>query len=147
MSGDATLVLLKPDARQRNLVGTILHRIEEHGLHLDMIQTVHPTEKLLADHYQEHTEKDFYPGLEQYMLEDPGVVAVKITGTDAVQLMRDLAGDTEPVSADEGTIRGDLGTDSYDQADAEDRGLRNLVHASELGDAQRELQLWFSKTV
>ncbi len=144
MSGESTLILLKPDARQRNLVGQILHRIEDEGLHLDTIRTVEPTEELLADHYQEHTEKDFYPGLVDYMLEDPGVVAVKVTGTDVVTKMRSLAGDTEPATADDGTIRGDLGTDSYEQADQEDRGLRNLVHASEPGEAQRELHLWFS---
>lgn len=143
MPGDATLVLLKPDARQRNLVGEVLHRIEEEGLELDTIRTVQPTEELLADHYQEHTGEDFYPGLVEYMMEDPGVVAVKVTGDDAVQRMRNLAGDTEPASAEEGTIRGELGTDSYEQADAEGRGLHNLVHASEPGEARRELSLWF----
>ncbi len=99
MSGNTTLVILKPDARQRKLVGTILKRIEQHSLHLNAIKTIHPNKELLANHYREHLEKDFYPGLEQYMLEEPGVVAVQVTGNNAVQRMRELAGDTRTCSS------------------------------------------------
>jgi len=142
---ESTLVLLKPDARQRNLVGEVLGRIEDEGFSLDAVRTVEPTADLLAEHYREHVDAEFYDGLVEYMREPPGVVAVAVSGENAADRIRDLAGDTEPASADPGTIRGDLGDDSYDRADAEGRGLRNLVHASEPDEAERELELWFGE--
>jgi nucleoside-diphosphate kinase len=141
---ESTFVILKPDARQRGLVGKILEYFESAGLKIVEIQSVEPTPDVLDVHYEEHVGKDFYAGLVEYMMEGPGVIAVELRGDDAVRTARDVIGDTEPAAAANGTIRGDLGNDSYDQADAEGRGLRNLVHAAEDPDAaERELQLWF----
>jgi len=144
MPGDQTLILLKPDTVQRNLIGQILARFEAEGFAIDQIRTVEPSTELLHHHYEEHVDEDYFAGLLAYMQEDR-VIACIMTRDNAVSAARDLIGDTEPAAADEGTIRGDLGEDSYEQADAEDRGLRNLVHASEdVEAAEREIALWFS---
>lgn len=75
-------------------------------------------------------------------MQEDRVIACIITRDNAVTAARDLIGDTEPAAADDGTIRGDLGDDSYEQADAENRGLRNLVHAAENRQAaEREIEL------
>lgn len=73
--------------------------------------------------------------------------AAVVSGEDAASRLRDVAEDTEPVSVDEGTIRGDLGDDSYEAADQVDRALQNLVHASEPDGAEDELRLWFPEQV
>lgn len=147
MPGDQTLILLKPDTVQRNLIGQILARFEAEGFAIDQIKTVEPSTELLHHHYDEHVEEEFFPGLVEYMQEDR-VIACIMTQDNAVTKARSLIGDTEPAAADDGTIRGDLGEDSYEQADAEDRGLRNLVHASEDAEAaEREIKLWFDDRV
>ncbi|MFY4812572.1 nucleoside-diphosphate kinase [Haloarcula sp. AONF1] len=139
MAGDAPLVLLKPDARKHNVVSGALHRIEEEvPISTQSEQSNRPRPAWLT------TTRDFYPSLVEYMLENPGVVAVEITGEDAVQRMRYPAWETEPASTEEGTIRGDLSSESYEQADEENQALRNLVHASEPGESHHELRLWFS---
>jgi len=145
MPGEQTLILLKPDAVQRNLIGQILARFEAEGFAINQIRTVEPSTDLLHHHYKEHLDEDFFPGLVKYMQEDH-VIACTMTRDNAVPAARDLIGDTEPAAADEGTIRGDLGDDSYEQADDEDRGLHN--HASEDHDAaEREIELWFGDGV
>jgi len=147
MPVDQTLILLKPDTVQHNLIGDVLARFETNGFEIDRIRTVEPSTELLHQHYDEHVDEDYFPGLLEYMQEDR-VIACIMTRDNAVTKARSLIGDTEPASADEGTIRGDLGDDSYDRADAEDRGLRNLVHASEnVEAAEREIALWFPDTV
>ena len=143
MPGEQTLILLKPDAVQRDLIGALLARFEQAGFSIDHLATVEPTTSLLEQHYQEHVDKDFFPGLREYMQQDH-VVACIISRDNAVTAARQVIGDTEPASAQPGTIRGDYGDDSYEQADAQDRGLHNLVHASENKQvAKREIQLWF----
>jgi len=137
---EQALIVLKSDALDRDLEDEILSRIQDAGLEIVRLETVDADRELIAEHYREHQGKAFYPPLVDYMTDT--VLAGIVEGDDAAARMRELAGDTEPVSADAGTIRGDLGDDSYEQADAEDRALRNLVHASEPGAAERELALW-----
>jgi nucleoside-diphosphate kinase len=140
---DQTVVLIKPDAVQRGLIGTILHRLETAGMELHEVRSVRPSEHMVRRHYQKHHGKPFFKDLVSY-LADSHVVAVDVRAPEAVDGVRDMVGDTEPASADSGTIRGDLGEDSFAAADAEDRAVRNLVHASDSAEAaEREAALWF----
>lgn len=145
MAGAAedTLVLVKPDAVDRNLIGAVLHRFEQAGLSITRLELQHPSTDRIEQHYREHHGKGFYPGLVDFLAENP-VVAVHLTGENAVEQARNVAGHTEPAEAATGTIRGDLGEDTLEQADAEDRALQNLVHAADSPQAARhELGLWF----
>jgi nucleoside-diphosphate kinase len=138
---DRTLIVLKPDALERDLVDKILSRIEDEGLEIARIEDVNADRDLIKEHYEDHQNDYYYEPLVDWMSDQ--VIAGIVEGDDAAQRMRDLAGDTEPVSAEPGTIRGDLGHDSYAAADSEDRALHNLIHTAEPGDAEDELALWF----
>ena len=140
---DRTLIILKPDALQRGLIGEILRRIEQDGLTIHRIETVDADRNLIETHYQEHEDKNWYPALVNWMTNT--VIAGIVEGDNAAERMRNLAGDTEPASAEPGTIRGDLGQDSYEQADSEGRPLHNLIHAAEPEAAADELALWFNE--
>jgi nucleoside-diphosphate kinase len=140
---ERTLVLIKPDGVQRQLVGQILARFETAGLAITALELRYPEQSHVEEHYQEHQGKDFFSPLVEYLTDNP-VIAGVLAGEDAVHLTRELIGNTDPATAETGTIRGDLGVDSMEQADAEGRGLRNLVHASaNPEDAATEIPLWF----
>lgn len=142
---ERTFVALKPDAVERGLVGAILARFEDEGLQIQRLQTIDASDELLAEHYDEHVGEDYYEGLVEYMQERP-VLAAELTGEDAVELVRTLTGATDPDEAGPETIRGDFGTDSFRDADTEDRAVRNLVHTAENREAaKRELDLWFGE--
>ncbi|MCP3917085.1 MAG: nucleoside-diphosphate kinase [bacterium] len=131
---ERTLVLLKPDAVQRGLVGTILSRFEAKGLKLIGMKMQTFPEDLLRKHYDVHKERPFFAGLVEYMGSGP-VVALAIEGKDAIAVVRRMVGKTNCREADPGTIRGDFGM-SFSN---------NLVHASDGTDtAAFELGLWFS---
>ena len=103
----------------------------------------YPEQHHVEKHYQEHQDKAFFEPLVEYLTDSP-VVATVLSGTDAVNTTRRIIGDTDPATASAETIRGELGTDSMEQADAEGRALQNLVHASaDPADAAREISLWF----
>lgn len=143
MSNSRTLVLLKPDALRRNLVGTIISRFEHAGFDIVDTTSTIPDKSLLAKHYDHLTEEPYYPGLVEYMRSGL-VIALLLEGPNAIEEVRDLIGHTEPDSAAPGTIRGDLADDSYERADSSGRALYNLVHASENPDAaEEEIDLWF----
>ena len=132
-----TLVLLKPDAVQRNLIGAILARCEAKGYRIAALKLVSATEAQLAEHYAEHEGKPFYAPLVEFMLSGP-IVAVRLEGHRVIEGFRSLAGATDPTVAAPGTIRGDFGRDW---------GLKvqqNLVHGSDSPEsAARELAIWF----
>lgn len=135
MSGDPerTLVLIKPDALQRGLVGEIIARLERKGLKLVGIKLVQMDEEMAHQHYAEHRGKPFFPGLVRFITSAP-VVAMVWQGRGAVQVVRDLMGKTDPLQAAPGTIRGDLGLDTG----------RNLIHGSDsVETARRECALFF----
>ena len=136
---EQTLVLLKPDAVSRNLIGEILLRCERKGYVVRDVRKLRPTAEQLASHYAEHEGKHFYQPLIDFMSSGE-VVAVKLEGHRVIEGFRSLAGATDPTAAAPGTIRGDLGRDW---------GLpvqQNLVHGSDSVDsAQRELAIWFPK--
>jgi nucleoside-diphosphate kinase len=132
---ERTLVLIKPDAVQRGLVGEILSRFERKGLTIDVLVSRMMDADLADAHYAEHVEKPFYPPLKEFMTSAP-LVALILSGDTAIEVVRTLVGATDARKAAAGTIRGDLALSNRE----------NLVHASDSPDsAKREIALWFPK--
>lgn len=128
-----TLILLKPDAVDRGLVGALLGRYEAKGLRIVAMDLRLVDDELADRHYAEHLEQPFYPGLKKFITSGP-LVAVVVAGERAIEAVRALNGATDGIKAAPGTIRGDLATS----------GSRNLVHASDSPQAAaREISLWF----
>lgn len=133
-----TLVLVKPDAVRRGLVGEVLRRIEAKGYTLVAAELRTADRDLLTAHYAEHVGKPFFEPLLGFMSSGP-VLAAVIEGERVVEGFRSLAGTTDPTTATPGTIRGDLGRD-WGRAVVE-----NLVHGSDSDEsAAREIALWFA---
>jgi nucleoside-diphosphate kinase len=130
---ERTLVLIKPDALRRGLVGEVISRFERKGLAIDTM-VLRTMDADLADrHYAEHVDKGFYPPLKEFMMGGP-LVALIISGDEAIEVVRTLVGATDGRKAAAGTIRGDLSLSNRE----------NLVHASDSADsAKREIALWF----
>src|SRR6187551_753806 len=129
-----TLVLAKPDAVQRGLIGEIIGRFERKGLKVIGLRLLGVPHEMAEEHYAVHAGKPFYPGLVEFITSGP-VAAVALEGPDAIAVVRKLVGKTMPNEAEPGTIRGDLGVS----------GLRNLIHASDAPETARdELELWFA---
>ena len=130
---ERTLVLLKPDAVQRGLVGEIVGRFERKGLKLVGLKMRRFDERLLREHYSVHKGRPFYEGLVRFMASGPAV-AIVLEGENAIAVTRTLMGKTSSSEASPGTIRGDLGMSvSF-----------NLVHGSDgPASAERELALFF----
>ena len=132
-----TLVLLKPDAVRRGLVGEIIRRIEAKGYTLVALDLRAATPELLAAHYAEHEGKPFYEPLVEFM-SSGNVAAVVIEGNRCIEGFRALAGATDPTVALPGTIRGDLGRDWGRKVQ------ENIVHGSDSPEsAAREIAIWF----
>ncbi len=132
---ESTLVLLKPDAVRRKLCGEILSRFERKGLTLTALKLLRLTPAMAASHYQEHSGKPFYPALIDFITASP-VVAMVLTGPDAIKLVRVMMGPTNPVAAPPGTIRGDYATIMSE----------NIIHGSDSSaSAQREIAIYFSE--
>ena len=132
---ERTLVLLKPDAVERRLVGTILARFERKGLDLVGLKLMRVPRALAAKHYAEHKGKPFYGPVVRFLSRGP-VVAIALAGKDAVRVVRTLVGATFGPDAQPGTIRGDFGLSKR----------FNLVHASDSpASARRELALFFDR--
>jgi nucleoside-diphosphate kinase len=160
-----TLVILKPDALERNLVGAVIDRYEKAGLKiLDMHYYRRVNETILRKHYPDSMAEglgkkaqlaasgitDPIPHgmkvlerVRRYFTRNP-VLAIRFGGEDAIPLVRKVTGYTDPATADKGTIRGDFGTDSIAKSTAEGRACENLIHASgNPEEAKIELTLWF----
>jgi nucleoside-diphosphate kinase len=134
MSMQRTLVLCKPDTVQRGLVGRVVSRFEEKGLKLVGMKMLRVDESLAGRHYAEHVEKPFYADLLAFITASP-IVALAVEGDNAVEVVRNLMGVTNPQKAGSGTIRGDFGLNL----------TMNLVHGSDsLASAQREVALFFA---
>jgi len=133
MPKQRTLVLCKPDAVQRGIVGQIIGRFERKGLKLAGLKMISVDEDLASRHYAEHLKKDFYPELRDFITSSP-VIAMAVEGDNAVEVVRNLMGVTNPQNAASGTIRGDFGLNL----------TMNLVHGSDsLASAEREVALFF----
>jgi nucleoside-diphosphate kinase len=131
---ERTLVLIKPDAVQRRLVGEIIGRVERKGLTITALELRNVSVELASQHYAEHEGKPFFEPLLKFITSGP-VVAAIVEGPRAIAAFRQLAGGTDPVEqATPGTIRGDFGLEMQ----------LNLVHGSDSTDsAKREIALWF----
>jgi nucleoside-diphosphate kinase len=130
---ERTLVLLKPDAVRRGLVGEIIGRFEAKGLSLVALE-VRTIDAEAADrHYAEHVERDFYPPLRDFVTSGP-LVAMVLEGDSAIEVVRAINGATDGRQAAPGTIRGDLSLSNRE----------NLVHGSDSAtSAEREIGVWF----
>lgn len=171
---ERTFVILKPDTIQRSLVGEVIARLERTGLKLVAAKFLLPDEDRLIRHYGKDDEwylakgtkrvqlmkdagkpvddsrppieygKDIIRGVVRYMRSSP-VLAMVWEGNQAVAVVKKLVGTTDPTASDVGTIRGDYQNDSYSLSDAEQRGIRNLVHCSDqVAEAEREVGIWFT---
>ena len=130
-----TFAMIKPDAVQRGLVGTIIGRYEAKGLRIAGMKIMQVTDEIAKQHNAEHVEKPFFPGLLQYITSGP-VVALVLEGKNAVEEVRKMNGATNPLNAACGTIRGDF---------AQEVG-RNVVHGSDsVASAAREIAIYFGE--
>jgi nucleoside-diphosphate kinase len=132
-AGQRTLVLLKPDAVRRGLVGAILQRFEDRGLRIVRLEMRSIDGDTADRHYAEHVERDFYPPLREFVTSGP-LVALVLEGDEAIEVVRGINGATDGRKAAPGTIRGD-----YSLSNRE-----NLVHGSDSWEsAEREIGIWF----
>ncbi len=132
---ERSLVLIKPDAMQRRLAGTIISRLENQGLRLVALKMLHLDRALAERHYAIHKDKPFFDDLVNYISSAP-IIALVIEGNRAVEIIRKTMGATDPAQAEAGTIRGDLGLDIG----------RNTVHGSDsVETAEEEIGLFFAK--
>jgi nucleoside-diphosphate kinase len=170
MKTERTFVIIKPDGVQRSFIGEIIGRIERTGLKIVAMKMMVPSEDQCWKHYDKDDEwflkkgtkivedrkargaevkksaleygKDIIGRLSRFMTAGP-VVAMVIEGNRSVGIVKKLVGETEPLTSDVGTIRGDLTLDSYPLADADERAVRNLIHCSDKPEeAEREISLW-----
>lgn len=170
---ERTLVILKPDAVQRGLMGEIIKRIENTGLKMVGLKMVIAQEEQCWTHYNKDDKwfqskgekvvenrktaglpvekeaieygKDIIGALVNFMTCGP-VVPMVFEGNQAVGIVKKLVGSTEPLSSDGGTIRGDYTIDSFELANFDSRAVRNLIHCSdEVDEAKREIGIWFNE--
>ncbi len=128
-----TLVLLKPDAVRRGLVGAILERYERRGLAIVALAMRRIDGAKADEHYAEHVDRDFYPPLRAFITSGP-ILALVLEGDGAVEVVRGLNGATDGRKAAPGTIRGDFSLSNRE----------NLVHGSDSAEsAEREIAIWF----
>lgn len=131
---EKSLVLIKPDAIQRGLAGEILSRLERRGLKIVAVKMLHMDRKLAQRHYAIHKGKAFFNDLVEFITSAP-LIAIVFQGKNAVEIIRQMMGETDPAKAPSGTIRGDFGIDVG----------HNLVHGSDsVENACKEIGLFFS---
>lgn len=167
-----TLVFIKPDGVMRGLVGEIIHRFERAGLKIVGLKMMWLPKEFAKEHYKdtpkwrEKIKKNIVEAYESYGLTPPEdletavdkiiddirayvtsgpIVAMVLEGPRAVYIVRKLVGDTSPEKAAPGTIRGDYSIDSYPFANVELRAIRNVIHASDAENAEREIKLFFKE--
>ena len=171
---EKSLMLIKPDAVERKLIGEITSRFEKIGLTIKAMKMLTPKEEVANNHYKitdewckdvfekskstaqkegrpfEHKDHIQFGKFVQskninFLTQGP-IIAMIIEGPHAIEIIRKIVGHTEPKQALAGTIRGDLVFDSYKLADKEQRSVKNLIHASsDSKEAEREIKLWFNK--
>lgn len=171
---ELSLVILKPDAIQRSLMGTIISRIENTGLKFVAMRLIVPKAEQCWKHYNKDEEwflkkgsrvvddrkaqnlpiekeaieygKDIIQANVDFFTSGP-VLAFIVEGNQSVAIVKKLVGGTEPTTSDVGTIRGDMTVDSYSLSSIDNRAVRNLVHCSDSPDeAMREIPIWFEES-
>lgn len=174
-SHERTLVLIKPDAVQRGLIGEIVTRFEKKGLKITAMKMVWPTKELARKHYSQPRSamlalgektlaayaekgikhkfsdpidiaKDIQNKLVRFLVTGP-IIAIVVEGAHAIAHVRKVRGGTNPLTADVGTITADYTIDSYFIADDAERAIRNLAHASgTVEEAEEEIKIWFNES-
>jgi len=130
-----TLVLIKPDAVERGLAGEIIARLERKGLKIVAMRMLQMDKAMAERHYAIHEGKPFFPALVDFITSSP-IIAAVVEGKNAVEVVRQMMGETDPLRAAPGTIRGDFGLDIG----------QNLIHGSDSEEnAQQEISLFFSE--
>lgn len=130
---EKTLIIIKPDALQRNLLGEIIGRFEKKGLKIMGMKMIQLEDALLAEHYSHHVDKPFFQSLKNFMKSSPVIVMI-LSGIKAIPAVRLIVGPTKGYEADAGSIRGDLSIS----------GQANIVHASDsLDSAETEIKRFF----
>lgn len=149
---ERTLIVLKPDAVQRGIVGEVLGRFEKVGLKIVGMKMISPDKDHYYVHYEEIGKMITRRGQDKFdwtlntMMLGP-VIAVVLEGVEAISLVRKMVGDTEPKSSQPGTIRGDYAHLSYGHADKHQVGIPNIIHASgDASDAKAEIKHWFKSS-
>ncbi|MBT3940726.1 nucleoside-diphosphate kinase [Candidatus Woesearchaeota archaeon] len=168
---EQTLVLVKPDGVERGLIGEVIKRLEQKGLTISAMKMLTPTSEQVGTHYpydldwlnsvgintkksfaakgveMEETELQIGERIRQWnmdLLSSGPIVAMIVNGYHAVEIARKVAGATQPLKAQLGTIRGDFCVESYDVADVKKRPIKNIMHTAESVDAAKnEMQVWF----
>lgn len=130
---ERTLVLIKPDAMERKLMGKIISIYEEKGLHISALKILKPSIELAKEHYEEHKDKSFFNDLINYITSSE-VCALVIEGENVITIVRKVNGVTDPLNADMGSIRGRFALSKSE----------NTVHSSDsVESAEREMKIWF----
>jgi nucleoside-diphosphate kinase len=130
-----TLVIIKPDGVQRGLIGEVIKRLERKDLKITEAKLIKPSEDLIKEHYKEHSQKSFYSELIDFLTSGKAMVMV-VEGENAIPIVRSLVGETDPLCAAPGTIRGDFALSK----------TKNIVHASDsIESAVCEINLWFGE--
>jgi nucleoside-diphosphate kinase len=137
VSSEQTLILVKPDGVKRGLVGEVIARVERKGYKVSNLKMLTADRALLTQHYAEHEGKPFYEPLLEFMMSGP-IVAMVAEGERVIEGFRNLAGTTDPTTAEPGTIRGDLARDMGTKV------VQNIVHGSDSPEsAAREIKIFF----
>ncbi len=130
---ERTLIIIKPDALQRNLLGEIIARFEKKGLKLIGMKMIHISDAQVLEHYEHHKDKPFFDSLKKYIQSSPVIVLI-LEGLDVINTVRLIVGPTCGREADTGSIRGDLSMSSQ----------CNIVHASDsIKTAEKEIKRFF----
>lgn len=147
-----TLIIFKPDAVARGIVGELITRFERAGFKIVGTKMLQPTEEQFFEHYEGIGTLKTRKGEEIFnsqlatMLDGP-VIAMVLEGVEAVESVRKMVGETEPKAALPGTIRGDYAHVTYGQASSVGRGVANIIHASaDTDEANKEIAHWFAKS-
>lgn len=139
MALETTLILFKPDAVQKNLIGTVLERFQQAGFTIRGIKMMELSDEVLAEHYAHIANMPFFPAVREFMQETP-VVALALAGEDVIAKVRELLGPTDSCVAEPGTIRGDFGVKDSNSK------MRNVCHASDSTEsAEAEIHRFFGK--
>ncbi|WP_297406074.1 nucleoside-diphosphate kinase [uncultured Cetobacterium sp.] len=131
---EKTLLIIKPDGVKRKLIGEIIQRVEKKGLEIKELQMKRLTLNEVEKHYEMHKEKDFYKDLIEFLMSGP-IVLIIVEGENAIEIIRKMAGKTDPKESDFGTIRGDFSINI----------LENIVHTSDSREnAKKEILNFFN---
>ncbi len=134
---ERSLVLLKPDAMERRLMGQIISIYERKGLNITALKIVRPSKEITESHYAEHKDKPFFQELLKYLTRGK-VCALVIEGDNVIKMVRKINGATDPAEAEAGTIRGQFAVSKTE----------NIVHSSDSTEsAEREIKIWFAEGV